>query len=76
MCLQPKDASRSGWIDACHLPPSGLISAAMYLAMVPTTEGNSELVADLAAECWCLCKPQMVSICRAAATNQARLLGN
>ena len=44
--------------------------------MVAATQGNSELVADLAAERPALAKTQMMGIARLATANQARLLGD
>ena len=44
--------------------------------MMSSTERDSELIADLAAECRRLRKAQMVGIGRAAAADQTRLLGN
>jgi hypothetical protein len=48
----------------------------MHLAMVSATEGNRELITDLAAECRGLGKAQMMSIRGTASTNQTRLLGH
>ena len=62
MCLQPKDTSRSGWIDAGLFPPGGLIAAAMHLAVMSAAKGNCELIADLAAKCPMLGEPQMMGI--------------
>src|SRR6516165_8761362 len=76
MCLQPKDTSRSGWIDAGLCPPGGLIATAMHLAVMSAAKRNRKLVADLAAECRYLRKPQVVSISGASAANQTGLLGN
>jgi hypothetical protein len=50
MCLQPKSASGDGRIDTGLIPPRRFIAAAMDFAMVPSTEGNDELIADLAAK--------------------------
>ena len=50
MCFKPKDAGRRARIDTGLIPPRGFIAAAMHLPMVPATEGNSELIADLTAE--------------------------
>jgi hypothetical protein len=50
MCFKPKDARRRARIDAGFNPPPGLIAATMHLAMMPPTEWNGELIADLAAE--------------------------
>ena len=76
MCLQPKDTSRSGWIDAGLFPPGGLIAAAMHLAVMSAAKRNRKLVADLAAECRYLRKPEVVDIGGTPATDQTGLLGN
>src|SRR5215469_12720276 len=76
MCLQPKDTSRSGWIDAGLFPPGCLIATAMHLAVMSAAKRNRKLVADLAAECRYLRKPQVVSISGASAANQTGLFGN
>ena len=44
--------------------------------MVPSTQGDGELIADLAAERPALREAQMVGIRRSATANQARLLGH
>ena len=62
MYLQPKGASSFDWIDTSPFPPGGLIGAAVHLAMVTSAEGDRKLVADLAAERWGLCKPQVMSV--------------
>jgi hypothetical protein len=41
--------------------------------MAPAAERNSELVADLAAECPALSKSEMMGICRLSAANQATM---
>ena len=76
MCLQPKRAGINGWIDTCLFPPGGFVTAPMHLAMVSATEGNRELITDLAAECRGLGKAQMMSIRGTASTNQTRLLSH
>ena len=44
--------------------------------MVTAAERNSELIADLAAKCSALHKPEMMGICRPSAANQAGMLGD
>ena len=51
MGFKPKDASRGARIDTHLLPPRGFVAAAMHLAMMPPTEWNGELIADLTPEC-------------------------
>src|SRR5215472_10294333 len=75
MRLQPQAASRGGWVDTSLGPPHRFITTAMNLAMVPATERDRELVANLAAERRRLGKAQMMGIGGAAAADQARLLG-
>ena len=75
MRLQPQAASRGGWIDTSLVPPHRFIATAMNLTMVSATERDRELVADLAAEGWCLRKAQVVGIGGAAAADEAWLLG-
>jgi hypothetical protein len=47
----------------------------MDLTVVSATEGDGELVADLAAERRCLGKAQMMGISGTAPADEARLLG-
>ena len=76
MCPQPKGASCGGSIDTELAPPSSLVPAAVYLAMMAAAERDGELVADLAAERRCLRKAQMMGIGGPAAADEARLLGD
>ena len=76
MCFKPKDASRRARIDPGPLPPGRFIAATMHLAMMPSTEWNDELIADLAPECRWLGKAQVMGVSGTAAADQARLLGN
>ena len=50
MCFKPKDARRRARIDTDVVPPNGFVAATMHLTMMPTTEWNGELIADLAPE--------------------------
>ena len=75
MRLQPEHTGGSGWIDTSLLPPTRFITTAVDLSMVPTTQWDRELVADLAAERRCLGKAQMMGIGGAAAADQAWLRG-
>jgi len=49
MCLKPERAGHSGCINPGFSPPPSFIAAAMELAMVPTAQGDVELVTDLAS---------------------------
>jgi hypothetical protein len=46
----------------------------MDLAMVSSTQWNSELIADLASEGTALCEAEVVGVSGASAANQARVL--
>jgi len=50
MCFQPEDSSGSGRVNPGPGPPRGFIAMAMDFAMVPATEGDRKLIADLASE--------------------------
>ena len=63
-------------IELDPFPPCRLVTMPVQLAMMDTTHGNSELVADLAAQCPRLCKPEMVGIGGGAAAHHAGLGGN
>ena len=76
MCFKPKDAGRRARIDTGLIPPRGFIAAAMHLAMMAPTQWNGELIADLAPECQCLGKAQVVGVGGTATADQARLLGH
>jgi hypothetical protein len=49
---------------------------AMHLAMVPSTQRDSELIADLAAESPRLGEAQMMRVSGAATADKTRLLGD
>ena len=65
MCLEPQRAGRNGRIYPYLPPPRGFIAAAMDLAMVPSTQGDGELIADLASESPGLGEAQMMRVRRA-----------
>ena len=48
----------------------------MDLPMMSSAQRDCELVADLAAKGWRLCKLQVVSVGGPTATNQTRLFGD
>src|ERR1700676_3463172 len=76
MGFEPQRAGRNGWIHSYPPPPGGFVTAAMHLAMMPSTQGHSEFIADLAAECPALRESQVVGIAVLATANQTRLLGH
>ena len=76
MRFPPQRTGRRGRIYTGGFPPLGLIAATMDLAMVPSAQRDSELVADLAAERAALSKAQMMRIRRLPTANQAGLLGH
>jgi hypothetical protein len=63
-------------IDACCVPPSHFVAAAVNLAVVSAAERDGELIADFTAERTALRESQVVSIARLPAADQARLLGD
>jgi hypothetical protein len=74
--FQPERTSRHVGSIPAFAPPGGFIAAAVDLAVVAAAQRDSELVADLAAECSALCKAQVVWIRGLPAAHQAGLLGN
>jgi len=76
MRFEPQGASHNGRVYTYFPPPRSLVATAMHLTMVSSTQGNGELVADLAAECPALRESQVVGIAGLATTNQTRLLGH
>jgi len=76
MRRQPKSAGAEHGIDTSLNPPCGFVAAAMDLAMVASTQGNSEFIADLASKRLQLREAEMVSVRGLAATNQAGLLSD
>jgi hypothetical protein len=76
MAFQPQGTSQNSRINARFIPPCRFITAAVDLATMTTTQGDRELIADFAAKRPCLRKSQVMSVCRAAAADETRLLGN
>ena len=70
MRIEPQRAGRNSWIYSDLPPPRGFIAESVHLAMVPSTQRNSELIADLAAERPTLCKAQVMGIRRRATANK------
>jgi len=75
MGFEPKRAGRNGRINPGLAPPCGFIAAAMDLAMMASTQGDSELIADLASKRPVLREVQMMVIRWETAANEASLLG-
>jgi hypothetical protein len=76
MRLRPQYRGSSQGINTGSLPPLGFIAATMELAVVATAEWDREFVAHLASERPVLSKAQVVSVRRAASTEEAGLLGD
>ena len=76
MGLKPKCAGSRKRVYSRLSPPQSFIAAAMDLAVVRATQRHRELVADLAAKGWRLCKLQVVSVSGNPTADQARELGN
>jgi hypothetical protein len=76
MHFEPQHAGHAGRIDPDIPPPCRFIAASMDLAMVPSAQRDSELIADLAFQRAALGKAQVMSIRRLPSANQARLPGN
>jgi hypothetical protein len=74
--LKPKRPGRDDRIKSGALPPSRFVAAAVDLAMVSSTQGDGELIADLTPERAGSGKSQMVGVRRPSAANQARMLGD
>jgi hypothetical protein len=74
--FEPQRTSGGGRINASFFPPLRFIAAAVDFAMVTAAERNSELIADLAAKCPALHKPEMMGIGRLSPADQARMLGD
>jgi hypothetical protein len=68
-CVSSQSAGGDGRIDAGLAPASGFIATAMHRAMVPATQRDGELVADLTAERAALRKAQMMGVRRLSATD-------
>jgi hypothetical protein len=69
MAFQPQGTSGNGRIEAHLFPPCRFIATAVDLAMMATTQRDSEFIADFAAKRPRLRKSQMMSVRRAAAAD-------
>src|SRR5579863_5323809 len=74
MRLQPQRTGTRERIDGGSVPPSRFVTMAMQLAMMATAKGDSELIADLAAERPALGETHVVGVAGLAATDETRLL--
>ena len=74
MRLQPQITGTRERIDSGFAPPSRFITMAMQLTMMATAQGDSELIADLAAERPALGETHVVGVAGLAATEETRLL--
>src|SRR5215472_13024706 len=72
----PEPAGNLDRIDAGLPPPRALVARAVHRTMMPATERNRELIADLATERARLGKSEVVGVRRLAAAHEARLLGD
>jgi hypothetical protein len=76
MRLFPEPAGDLDRIHAGLLPPRALVARAMHRTMMPPTEGDRELIADLAAERTRLQVAQVMRVGWLATADQAWLLGD
>src|SRR5262249_4009432 len=74
--LFPEPAGNLDRVNAGLPPPRALVVGAMHRTMMPATERDRELIADLAAERTGLGEPEMMGIRGLAAADEARLLGD
>ena len=76
MGFEPQRSGAACRIDSSRLPPGRFVAAAVNFAMVTSTQGNRELVADLPAKGAALRKSQVMRIRRTSPTDEARLFGD
>src|SRR5262245_20938096 len=72
----PEPAGNLDRVDAGLPPPRALVARAMHRTMMPATERDRELIADLAAERTWLGKSEVVGIRWLAAAQETRMLGD
>jgi len=60
--VHPEPAGNLDRVDASLPPPRALVARAMHRPVMPATERDRELIADLAAECAGLGEAQVVGI--------------
>ena len=73
MRLEPQTSCGTVRVNPGFFPPVAFVTVAMNLAMMPSTECDNPLVADLLSKCAALRKAQMMGIGRCAAADEARL---
>src|SRR6516165_11210748 len=71
----PEPAGNLDWVNAGLPPPRALVARAVHRAVMPATEWDRELIADLAAERTGLGEPEVVGVRGLAAAHETRLLG-
>ena len=76
MRLKPQRPGSREWLDGGFAPPFGFIAVAVELAMMPATQRDGKLVADLAPKCTSLGKAQVMGIAGPAAADKTRLLSD
>ena len=76
MRLNPQGPGSGEWIDSGFAPPRGFIAVSMELAMMPATQRDGELIADLAAKCTTLREAKVVGIAGPPAAEKTRLLSH
>jgi hypothetical protein len=74
--LFPEPAGNLDRIDAGLPPPGALVVRAMHRPMMPATERDRVLIADLAAERAGLGESEVVGVRRFAAAHETCLLGD
>jgi hypothetical protein len=74
--LLPEPAGNFDRVDASLPPPVALVAQAMHRPVMPATERDRELIADLAAERARLGEAQVVGIRGLAAAHETCLLGD
>src|SRR6516164_3641862 len=72
----PEPAGNLDWVNAGLPPPRALVARAVHRAVMPATEWDRELIADLAAERTGLGEPEVVGVRGLAAAHETRLLGD
>src|ERR1700688_3846218 len=73
--MLPEPFGQGEWLNVDNLPPCDLLTMPVQRTVMDPAQRDSELVADLAAECARLGKTQMMRVRRRASAHQARLGG-
>lgn len=74
--FEPQRTSLGHGINTNLLPPRSFIAVPMDFAMMPSTQGHSKFITDLAAECPALGELQVMGIAGLATADQTRLSGH